>query len=409
MKIFEEATREIGNRPANQAESKYEYLRDSKRPITEIIRNFMEKWFELYQISIATDKKINDLASRFRSKDDFQFLGAFTELYTFVFLKNFGFEIIAEEETQNGKRPDFLVKTPNSDEFYVEVTTVSDGKFSNDREKAVKIVVDKIDQKIKSANYDIELKWSGKCCENDVNPKVLREIQSWIDSPNNSIFKREFCNWTLELSPILVSEKSNSTKIVSYIFNPKVQCFSNKDFQPDTGIENVGDFLSSIKETLTEKATHYGELGKPYIIIINILSNWVTESVVEDAVLSETLKNGTRISSPFFSKQTNVNGVLACFNLDPGNIMDGYTPRKELLYFINPNATEDFNHYDFKLLLDNELFRENVWKLNRTKLLLHLGLAQKEWNDALVQEDPGSKRKNSINWMQNCLKNFDLK
>ena len=113
--------------------------------------------------------------------------------------------------------------------------------------------------------------------------------------------------------------------------------------------------------------------------------------MVEDAVLGETITNRTRISLSFLYEHTNVNGVLVFSNLDPWNMMDGITPRKESLYFINPNAKEDFDHRDFRSLFSNKPLKENIHRLDRKKLSVHLGLPQEKWNLALKDEDPDSK------------------
>ena len=196
MKIFE-GTKQIGNRLAEQAERQYEYLRDSGRSTAIIIRNIMEQWFEVYCLEVSDIRKINDLRARLQSKDDLQFLGAFTELYVFILLKKFKHEIAAEEVVGNGTKPDFLVK---DESLYVEVTTFSEGEFNVKRTKAYKLIAHKINKKVKSVNYAISLYWRGQPIENDINPTILSEIQKWIDSPNSLTFVKNFNSWSLTLS-----------------------------------------------------------------------------------------------------------------------------------------------------------------------------------------------------------------
>ncbi len=413
MRVFEEPSRQIGHRLANQDESSYEYLRDSKRSMASILRNLIEKWFDTYSSVVSCNKKKNDLLARLRKQDNMQFLGAFTELFIFILLKNFNNEIIAEEELCNGTRPDFIVKTPAGEEFYVEVTTISEKEFNEGRKIAINLIIDKINNKIKSSKYAINFSWHGIPFANDLNKEVLSEIHQWIKNPNDVEFTKEFNNWTLTLLAIEVLEPRKSENgIIAAFNNSKVQCYSKnfkiKEFDPDTKIENVSDFLTEIKKALDDKAKKYGGLNKPYIIVLNLLSDKISESIVNDAILCETLKNENRISQSFFSKRTNVNGVLVSFNLNPFNLMDGNLPRKESLYFINPNATKKLDHCDFRRLFGSEPFRENVHRLKRINLSEHLKLPQKEWQDALEQEEPDSKSKKALDWMQSYIKNFKL-
>jgi hypothetical protein len=219
------------------------------------------------------------------------------------------------------------------------------------------------------------------------------------------LFEKFFDGWTLSLTALQIPEPkhSHNNGIIASFSNSKIQCYSNNNFQHDEKTENVGDFLSDIKKTLAKKAKHYGELNNPYIIILNVLSNNIFQSVIEDALLNETLKNGRRALSPFLSKQTNVNGVLVFYNLDPWNMMDSNIPRKESLYFINSNASEGFDHGNFRNLFGNKPLRKNVHILDRTKLSVHLNLPQEEWCNALKKEDPDSKHKKAVDWMQNWL------
>lgn len=409
MKIFEKNLRKIGCRRAEQAESRYEYLRDSERQQAIIVKDMMEQWFEAYCQAVKDTEKIKDLGARLQENDDIQFLGAFTELYVFILLKNFGYEIIAEKTVKNGTKPDFLVKMLDGKELYIEVTTFSEGKFNKDRKRAISLIVDKINKKIKSLKYAVKLSWHGIPLENDVNLRVLKDIQKWIDDPK-SPFIRELDDWTLVLEALELPEQKcdSDNEIIAYIANSKIQCYSNKDFQYDEIVEKSGDFLTDIKKALTDKAKKYGKLEKPYIIVLNLLSNEIPESIVEYAILSEIL-NGYRTSRSFFNKQTNVNGVLVSFNLDPFNMMDGAIPRKESLYFINPNATKAFDYTDFRKLFSKEIFKKNIHRLDRTKVLTHLDLPKNKWDKALKDEDPDSKFKNAVNWMQNYLINLNIK
>jgi len=396
MAIFEES-KNAHNRVAGQAEPLYEYFRDSKRQLQVIIRNTIEGWFKVYQ-STADSDKIKDLERRLQSKDDNgQFLPAFTELYVFILLKNNGYEVIPEKEVGNGKKPDFLVKKPNGEEFYVEVTTVSEGKFNTTRNRAINLIIDKINKRIKS-NYYVHLIWEGNPLENDITPKVLKDIQTWVDRPKGISSSREFPaspstpQWSLRLE-ILRAKRERGGKFIAWISNSKVQNYSAKKFRPNEIIEGGSDILTAIKEKLGDKATHYGELGKPYVIVVNILSDNVDKSIVQDAILSVTLERKT----PFFSKYKNVNGVLFFSNLKPQNMMMN---ERNHIYFDNLIAQESFNHDVFKKLykpykaqkkagvLNSPENLEPGYILDHKKLSTHMKVPQQAWDKALELDNP---------------------
>lgn len=260
----------------------YEYARDSNTKSSILRRQFFEKLFEAYQDEEinASNEKINTLIQSFRNTRNKQLhLSVFYELFTFWLFYKLDCSIQAEKKMRTGRVIDFLMSKQN-EEFYVEVTSLQ--KKEN---VPIHIIVDKINKNVKSLKYLIHVKDSlHGFCEEDVDKKVLKKIQKWIDNEKD---QKDFI-----MSFDIRSYDDLEKKLNSGNMGERFQalCMKLKDSgwtlhlskwkRDPEGIDSSDRIVAfspsgtvvispeSLRNTIKEKNNKYGSLDKPYILVI---------------------------------------------------------------------------------------------------------------------------------------------
>src|SRR5258708_12025910 len=122
MQLFDDSVRTYEGFKESR-ESIYQFLNRSAQPEYEATRNLLEKWFQDY----PEPYKIN-LSKEFRSKPDKQHLGSFFELYCYSLLRVQEFAINPQQvlDKMKGNPVDFLIKSSDSQLFYLEATVAAD-------------------------------------------------------------------------------------------------------------------------------------------------------------------------------------------------------------------------------------------------------------------------------------------
>jgi hypothetical protein len=397
MQIFDDFIRRDASL-RKPSQSDYEYLNQSARVSAQHLRQIMNIWFEEYNEEIQESDKINDLKSRLQSKKNDQYRAAFFELYIFILLKRMGFQIVAEPTIPGyTTKPDFLATCPyTGKEFYLEATTVTEGDINSKRDKAIELVTEKINKHIPCSHYIIELGCYGVCKEQDVNKEIIKEIKSWINNtPLKNPKKFEFENWVLSLKAQKVSNPLNFKEIIVTI-DSKVQCLNRKtDIKKEGVTENRMDAMSRIREAILGKSKKYGQLDKPYIIAINMHSDFFNRISLFEALLGKEVTydygNGevieTRLDGGLWRKgketiSISVNGVLSFFDLTPWKVfLLKEMPRKAPLFILNPHIKQAFPFPEFMNLLD-----ENSCLLDLQKLESLMRLPEEDLKKELEED-----------------------
>lgn len=229
------------------------------------------------------------LIQRIRTSNDLKFRSSFFELYLNELLLKLGYEVEVHPEIKSKRiHPDFLVKSDGDSLFYLEAKTTKGSHEDTAAEKRVNIVYDSLD-KLYSPNFFIGVQVRGS--PNSSPPgkkwriyleKELRELDPDILGgilkneglealPN---WTRKHDGWEVEFKPIPKSPKARG----------------EKDLRPlgfrMTGFQLVKD-NETISKAVNEKATKYGNLGIPYIIAINILSDFCDDLAVMDGLFGQ--------------------------------------------------------------------------------------------------------------------------
>lgn len=241
-------------------------------------------------------------------------------------------------------------------------------------EKIINVLLDSID-KIKSNNYLLSIDLDGTPTKNINSKTLVMELQKWLNSlnhnevnsnyinPNHHQIYREFLleGLNIEVSAIPKPTNYDNNKGIVGVISPEVVW------------NNTAHFIG---RAVDRKATRYGKLNKPYILVINIQSVFCgTYNITEALFGTKKSDNNFNCNETFFpimergnvgklspKKNTRLSGVMILNNLQPWN----YQVEKPVLY-LNPWAK---NPYYGKLLDLPHYFPENgIMKFNIGKNL----------------------------------------
>ena len=400
-RLFDESERTDFS-PKSARESQYEYLKRSAQKPDGFIRQILEEWFEIY--SANNPKEAEKLRGHLLSKKDDQHFSAFFELYLFTFFKNLGFNIEIERSVEgSSKKPDFLISDPKTGkQFYLEARTACEGNINNTREKAINLVIERINNKISSLNYTIELYWYGSCWEQDINKQIMKEIEEWIENPSHS-YRKEFSNWGFKLEA--VSVETSPDIIVSVYKLDKVQVLNEKKINKDSFTENRMDAVERIQKALIDKkASEYGNLEKPYLIALNMIGTYFSISgkiFLKEALFGRKINCQmtecgkhflARAEDGFWSRISDnnpmVSGVFGFFNLVPKTMFECMHNLNLLPVFINnPVSSHVFDFQEIFDVFDTSGNNQYEFIANPEKIMSVLCLSKADWNK--VQEEDG--------------------
>lgn len=335
------------------------------------IRKAINKWFSFYP---KNEKP--EFLSRIQTNEDQEFLSAFSELYIYNLCRLLGFKIKVHPKLDNNseKKPDFLLSYRN-EEVIVESVLANEMSYQEKRaEKIINVLLDSID-KIKSNNYLLSIDLDGTPTKNINSKTLVMELQKWLNSlnhnevnsnyinPNHHQIYREFLleGLNIEVSAIPKPTNYDNNKGIVGVISPEVVW------------NNTAHFIG---RAVDRKATRYGKLNKPYILVINIQSVFCgTYNITEALFGTKKSDNNFNCNETFFpimerdnvgklspKKNTRLSGVMILNNLQPWN----YQVEKPVLY-LNPWAK---NPYYGKLLDLPHYFPENgIMKFNIGKNL----------------------------------------
>lgn len=165
--------------PKNNLESEFNFLNRSSWPKSERVRKLIQALVDNYPNGDA-----DEIVDRLRSGDDRAFLSAFFELFLHQTMINFGCELIPHPSLPNDKtsRPDFLVRTPDGDEFYLEAVLASQrNQLSKSGEALKKNIIDELN-KNPHKSFAVALSDTGNPENLPSSKKIICQIHDWLDS-----------------------------------------------------------------------------------------------------------------------------------------------------------------------------------------------------------------------------------
>ena len=254
--------------PKAYAENDYEYLDRSARKEAANVRKFLETW-----ISQFPDSEVGELAARIKSRDHRSFSSATFEIILFAIISRLGGQLEVHPELENGstKRPDFLVRMPNDDEFYLEAVFASEFSGAEKAAERRKNVVLEAIEKLESPNFFIGISAEGNPDTPPPAKSLRRDLSNWLSSldpdkvgtdlekyGNEHIptMKWDHDGWLVEFEAIPIKAESRGKEKPVIGFLSGGARFVNK-WEP-------------IRDAVRTKGGRYGELTKPFIVAVSV-------------------------------------------------------------------------------------------------------------------------------------------
>jgi len=332
--IFGRAER-LDTGPAKYSESIFSFLNRSARAEAGRVRDKMEEWLSDYPVN-----ERGRLIASLQSSDDLVFLAAYFELYLFTLLRRLGYSLEVHPATTSGaKKPDLVARETNELGVYVEAILASEATRLESNQTVIMNQVYDILNEMDSPDFFIGLKISGAPKTQPSAKKIREQVSEWLKSLDRDVIADLHQPDTLRGLPNL--EINHDGWHIVFLPIAKSPAARGKPGIRPIGTQMKGFELTKTKEAIRDaigkKATRYGEMDRPYIIAINVLSPVLDQEDVLDALFgSEQLAFWTDMPDdhppewrrardgvwlgPSGTEHTRVSGVLIVKYLTPWTI-----------------------------------------------------------------------------------------
>src|SRR3990167_3146773 len=264
--LFEEKNR-LYDGPKTYVEDDFEYLDRSARKEAENVRFFLNKW-----ICFFPEAEAKDLISRIKSKDRRAFDSAIFEIVLYAIISGLGGKLEVHPALDNGssKRPDFLVKMPKGEEFYLEAVLASEFSEAEMAAERRKNVVLNAIEKIESPNFFVGISAKGNPDKPPSGKALGKILSGWLMGLDPDFVAKEIAGSSHEKVPV-INVDCDGWHIKFEAIPKKPECRGN-------GQRVVGFLMGGarwvngwqpIRDAVKAKGGRYGELRKPYVVAVN--------------------------------------------------------------------------------------------------------------------------------------------
>jgi hypothetical protein len=265
MRLFDIIER-TDSSPARYAEPVFQILNRSARAEAGRVRDNLEEWFARYPDS---DKL--RLQTSLRSDIDAQHRAAVFELFLHELLLRLNCQVtIHPPITTGSKVPDFLVKSPTGECFYLEATLATgESKAEAAAQARINDFIDTLDRTVNSPKFFLWLSLEGAPATpppvkqlaaflnqhlSELDPDAIAALYNsgGIDAMPHWPFEHD--GWQVEISP-----------------SPKKPEAYGRPGRPIGAISRGFRVLKQhqvIRDAITAKAARYGALDRPYVIAV---------------------------------------------------------------------------------------------------------------------------------------------
>lgn len=283
MSLFDDIEREE-DPGAEQGESRFAYWNRSGRPGFSALRAKID------ELALNYPEQYRDaLIGRIRSNDEVAHESAMFELLLHQALTVGGAEIEAIEPTlpHTDRSPDFLVRMPNGERFYLEATLATG---LSDKERRSKRLFDAAIQAINSvrnADFWLEVDIAGKPSEPVRLRNLRRSIEQWLDSLDHAAIS---AMWENEGQRDERPSFRKSEAGMQVLLRP-IPKNDRRDHGRAIGVQS-GEIWSrtvgaSLRQAIEGKSNRYGELDLPFVVAVNGLDHNAEEHDVMAALLGQ--------------------------------------------------------------------------------------------------------------------------
>lgn len=261
MSIFDDIAR-TDLRRGSHSESAFDFLNRSARADVANVRGLLEGWLGNYPAEHR-----HELVQRFRVSDRRGYEAPFFELFVHEMLLRCGLRSTVHPSIVGTARcPDFLVESDSGSSFYVECAVVRDESKDEagcrNQEDRIYDALNEID----SPNFFLKIQIHERSAQAPSARRLRHFLQTQLrnldpDGPIPSGWEYVSEGWRLWFEPIAKGWQSRGT--------PGLRPLGILSMRT-----RWGGTCAAIRNKISEKATRYGELGCPYVIAINVTSEW---------------------------------------------------------------------------------------------------------------------------------------
>lgn len=254
--------------PKKNSETSFAFLNRSARPEIARVRDFVVDCLSSYP---QNDRQ--ELVARISSGNDVHFSSATFELLLHALLTRLRFELEAHPELSNGStaRPDFLVKAPNGEEFYLEAVLASENTDQNKAAGKMKGVALDVLSATPHKNFLVTLIDAGEPETQPSGTQLAKAASNWLDT----------------LDPDHVAASINDGREpptldwIHEAWKLTIKAFPLKPERRGTAKVLIGGWIgpagwvdgcTPIRNAVRHKGAKYGHLGKPLVVAVDFNS-----------------------------------------------------------------------------------------------------------------------------------------
>jgi hypothetical protein len=282
--VIFEAKERSDKTPAFYMEGGYEFLDRSSMPEAEIIRSFLNHW--VYKFP---EEEAKELVARIKSRDVRHFDSSVFEIQLFAIMSGLKCKVDIHPTLENDKKtkPDFLITTPDNDQFYLEaIVATGMTEIEKSAEKRMSTVLDAINT-LESNDFFLGIKANGNPDSPPSGRKLRRALNTWIKTLKADEIIERYNELGRIAIPTKVWEQSGWKIHFEAIPKAPEKRKPSRLIGMQTSQAVWDGHTNTIKTALTKKASKYGKLGKPLVVATNIASVGVDSTDEMQALFGE--------------------------------------------------------------------------------------------------------------------------
>jgi hypothetical protein len=318
------------NGPAPYRRNAYDLLDLAHRPYATEVRRELDDWF-----SRLPPRAAAQISKRFRSPVEVVHRGAFFELY----LHELGLRLGAEVDIDVGnddadyRRPDLLFSIENQETFVEATALAGDDVHDAATQRHLDTIHDAVNAVDASAFFvEIDIEQHGSSTPS--GRKITSRLQRMLDGLDPDVL---LARPDHEDNPprITVTVGDWRVGLAAYPLGPKHRDYEHHRVVGSRvyGMGEIDD-LTPLRRKIRNKANHYGQLGKPFVLALLPLGTFVEDRDINHALLGpmgyhydtklrqlvgERQRDGAWMG-PKGPINTRLSAVLTLVNLSPTSI-----------------------------------------------------------------------------------------